>query len=84
MLCQGTGMASGGCHAGLAKAMIFSLIQLIFERDPEGHSFTLMLGLFNAGLEGQIWEGCKFCTSNPGIFLAAYGLRRANTCDIQQ
>lgn len=44
-LCRGTSTASADCYAGLAKAAVFSLLQLIFESDPEGYSFTLMLGL---------------------------------------
>lgn len=41
--------ASGDCCAGLAKAAVCPLLQLTFEKDPEGYSFTLTLGL--QGLE---------------------------------
>lgn len=43
--------ASGDCSAGLAKAAVFPLLQLTFEKDPEGYSFTLTLGL--QGLEAK-------------------------------
>lgn len=36
--------ASGDCSAGLAKAAVFPLLQLTFEKDPEGYIFTLTLG----------------------------------------
>lgn len=38
----------------MAKAAVFSLLQLIFESDPEGHGFTLTLGL--QGLKAKSGE----------------------------
>lgn len=43
--CRGTSTASGDCYAGLAEAAVFSLLQLVFESDPGGYSFTRKLGL---------------------------------------
>lgn len=46
--------ASGDC---LAKAAVFPLLQLTFEKDPEGYSFTLTLGL--QGLEAKSGKDAK-------------------------
>lgn len=54
MSCQGgrrASTASGECSAGLAKAAVFPLLQLTFEKDPEVYSFTLTLG--PQGLEAK-------------------------------
>lgn len=54
MSCQGgrrASTASGDCCAGLAKAAVFPLLQLTFEKDPEDYSSTLTLGA--QGLEAK-------------------------------
>lgn len=71
--------APGDCCAGLAKAAVFPLLQHTFEKDPEGYSFTLTLGL--QGLEAKCY------TSYPGISLAEcdqYHYRTGNKDQWQQ
>lgn len=50
-LCWGPAQL-GGCYTGSATAVVFSLLQLIFESDPE--DYELYSDAWAAAFEGQI------------------------------